>query len=292
MKTILFLLLFSPLLSFGETPTECQFDQLDQSQINIIQAVIGSDIHDILIDWLKEKNINVKGKISGRPRIVSKFEQNNSGGISTLFLNPYFRLETKKNQIISSCWGADSSSKCSQYKIYFKDKILRDEQGIPLKRVCQIRAFKDVKLNIINTTQKYPLGETLLYKKDKLIFQFDLDDPSIPTPPQEPNPLPRPSIEDIKHLEDLETKLNQDHGIVFIQIPMEEGCNICIAVAQPEDNPDPKASLKDAETYQAEIEQFLIMYPEDQYYVENRETLELKAGAIKDARKNYDSGQP
>lgn len=164
--------------------SDCRFDRTNVQEYRKIQRMVRDNIIKAIDLWLKEKEILIKEgpfeRYFAYSFITQKFDDDY---YPKLYLRPIFSLITNKDQKLQSSWVLnDSDYNSPEYKIQYLSLIIRDNQGIPLKKVCKIFARENIILEILNVTQNVKLDEIVLYKNGDIVYQFEDDYSGVSSP--------------------------------------------------------------------------------------------------------------
>lgn len=176
MKALIFSLFFISINQgvFANEERVCRFDTTSHNEYYKIGWIVRDNISKAINGWLKEKEILIYMEVVSSPYITQRFDYDLAYNYPQTYLRPIFSMRTDKDQILQSSRDLNYNfTGSSEYKIRYSLVTIRDNQGIPLKKVCRIIAQEDINLNIYNATQGVYLDGINLYKEGGLIYEFE-----------------------------------------------------------------------------------------------------------------------
>lgn len=169
----IFFLLSHQLAFANDNREKCTYSYLDEDNWKLLAQNIRERMELRIKDFLDTRKIAFEGMYLP-VKIFNQWEdyepKYNNNYVSTSF-----SLWTDKGQNL--CHADQPLEKCNlepKYPLYFYYELIRDEQGIPLKEVCNISA--NINVAIVNITQQFKLGSIEIFNSNEIIHQWVIKD--------------------------------------------------------------------------------------------------------------------
>jgi hypothetical protein len=132
----------------------CSYKYLEPSIVNEVKNNIYEEVNKTVLTFLEGRNITYQGIIEIPVKI---FQEECNVDCSRSFISTSFSLLTNKNQTFCNSNNYKECDLNPKFEMFFHTNIVRDEEGIPIKKTCQI--YATIYLNVVNITQNYQLSE-------------------------------------------------------------------------------------------------------------------------------------